>query len=100
MGRVPSSRFTPTIPRRPVTLWRACPKWKFFQVTVRQHNDDRAIFYGVYDTAFQNEWSLHGGKFVTGSEFIPEAIYEVARNLQFPLRLAEECIFDLPAEEI
>jgi hypothetical protein len=77
-----------------------CQAHRNWELTVRQHKDGRAIVYGVYDTVFQDEWNLRGGQIVNGIDFIVEAIYEVAQQLRFPRRLAEECISSLPAEDI
>ena len=84
--------------------------WKDF-IRVRQHEDGRAIVYGVsdYDTLFQGEkgYCYKAGKLLTPGEDIPSAIYTVANHLaelggpEIELnRIAEECIADLPAEEI
>ena len=88
--------------------------WK---LTVRQHSDGRAIVYGAYnyDSHFQSErgYEIRGGQLLNSGASIPEAARQVGEDLEsrmpdieygwstgyFP-RLIEECIADLPAEEI
>lgn len=80
-------------------------------IRVRQHSDGRAIVYGVsqHSTQFQNEngYQYKAGKLLAAEDDIPAAIHGVADQLtdlgapaDVMFRLAEECIADLPAEEI
>lgn len=85
--------------------------WRLF---VRQNEvDGRTLVYGVYSTQFPDEADRRGGELLTppasstidGEKFavwpeIPAAIYRVAEYLGFERRLADECIADLPAEEL
>ena len=99
--------------RNPVEC-QANRTWKT-DIRVRQHADGRAIVYGVwvYDSQFSNESNL-GGKagvlFNAGGDVIA-AIREVAATMeaqterdgadgQHVEQVADECIADLPAEEI
>ena len=84
--------------------FQANRRWK---LTVRQHEDGRAIVYGVYTTQYQNEDERRGGELLdtnrpgTGTEpDIPGAILRVAEYLNFDRRLADRCIADLPAVDI
>jgi ASC-1-like (ASCH) protein len=108
--------------RRPVTVdvdvWPVIAKAKdwdnqhesqanrTWMLTVRQcHTDggdagDRCIVYGVYDTAWQNESGKRGGEIVDTLDEVPAAVKRVAKYLGFEERLADECIADLPADEI
>lgn len=90
-------------------------KWS---IRVRQHEDGRAIVYAVYDysTNWQNErgYGHKHGLLLTAeqatTEGICEAIKTVARRMEAGehngddgerwARLADECIADLPAEDI
>jgi len=67
---------------------------------VRQHEDGRAIVYGVYRTKFENEHDRRGGHLLDVNENIAAHISDVAKELGFDDRMAQECIADLPAEEL
>lgn len=88
--------------------------WK---LTVRQHEDGRAIVYGVYSytSQYQNEHSreVRGGELLDKDADIPVAIARVAEEMESRLpevngvwsrgvfqRMAHECTADLPAVEI
>jgi hypothetical protein len=91
--------------------------WKAF-VHVRQHQDGRALVYGGYDydTAFQNEQDLayRAGELLTPdphagvtTQAIVAAIHRVAEDLgarsnqgEHFRDIADNCIADLPAEEL
>lgn len=86
-----------------------------YDLKVRQHKDGRTIIYGIYryDTQCQGESdaAIRGGEMVTKEETI-DAIKRVGKwmadNLpsghadeaEIFIRLINECIADLPAEEI
>jgi hypothetical protein len=72
-------------------------KWR---LVVRQHADGRAIVYGVHTSNYQNAKDARGGELLEPGDDIPVAVHRVAESLDFEARLAEECIADLPAEEI
>jgi hypothetical protein len=86
-----------------------------FKLTVRQHQDGRAIVYGVhsYNSQYQGEHGrdIRGGELLDKDADIPEAIHRVAAELESRMedgqwsqgywpRLAHECTADLPAVEI
>lgn len=71
--------------------------WKLI---VRQHGDGRSIVYGIYDTNWQGEHGRRGGVLVAAKEDIAAAIKTVGQSLDFEERLIQQCIADLPAEEI
>jgi hypothetical protein len=84
-----------------------CQANRTWKLTVRQHEDGRAIVYGVYRSQFQGEAVKRGGELLdtnrpgTGTEpDIPGAITRVAEYLGFDQGLADRCIADLPAVEI
>ena len=66
---------------------------------VRQHDDGRAIVYGLYDSQFQNERELRAGELVEADGDIAAAIHRVAKNCNCE-QIAQECIADLPAVEL
>ena len=80
-------------------------------IRVRRHADGRTLVYGIsdHDTKFQGErgYLYKAGRLLDPGADIPAAIYEVANHLvelgapELEMaRVAEECIADLPAEEI
>lgn len=83
--------------------------WKWF-LCVRQHADGRAIVYATYSysTAWQNESdqsAKHGELLLAGctTDDIVAAIHRVADRMPGDdrwSRLADDCIADLPAEEL
>lgn len=84
-----------------------------WQLRVRQNREDgRTIVYGTYSSQWQSERGLAAGELLdppTGSvidpehwivwDEIPAAIKRVAANCGCD-RIADECIADLPAQEI
>lgn len=77
-----------------------------YSLRVRQHADGRTLVYGILDAAIA-AWhapaggqSRRGGRLLRPGEDIAAAIGQVADTLRLPPALAEECIADLPAEEI
>lgn len=75
-------------------------------IKVREHDDGRRIVYGVYSTVWQNERGAAGGSIVPARDGRPDdeatikAIREVADEVIDDVQLGDECIADLPAEEI
>lgn len=72
-------------------------------LTVRQcqkDGDDRCVVYGAYDTNWQNESGRRGGEIVDSLDDVPAAVKRVAEYLGFEERLADECIADLPVDEL
>jgi hypothetical protein len=86
-----------------------------YDLRVRQHADGRTLVYGIYryGTQYQNEScaGIRGGEMVAADEVIP-AIQRVGKWMADNLpsnhadeaeifnRLVNECIADLPAEEL
>lgn len=80
--------------------FQANRKWS---LTVRQcqtDGDDRCIVYGIFTSYFQNESDRRGGVIVDSIDDVPAAVKQVAAYLDFDVRLADECIADLPAIEM
>lgn len=75
-------------------------RWDLFVRQCQTEDDDRCIVYGVYNTAYQGEPDRRGGEIVDSIEEVPAAVKRVAEYLGFEERLADECIADLPAEEL
>jgi hypothetical protein len=82
--------------------------WKWF-LRVRQHDDGRAVVYAGYDHSSNWQGSRdthcrHGQLLPAGSDMdaICRAIKAVAARMDGEHwdRIAEECIADLPAEEL
>lgn len=70
------------------------------RVTVRQHEDGRAIVYGVFDSNWQGENDVRRGELLGKDADIPAAIHRVTEAIGGDADLAEECIADLPAVEL
>ena len=101
--------------RRPVTIveadWPCVARTKWYEgehehqanrrghLTVRQHADGRAIVYGTYTSQFLQESDLSGGEIVASGDDLPEAINRVAASISLP-NIAQDCIADLPAEQL
>jgi hypothetical protein len=73
---------------------------RHWYLTVRQHEDGRTVVYGKYSTQFPNEHDRRAGELVEANGNIAAAILNVAETLEFENRLAQECIADLPAENL
>lgn len=80
--------------------FQANRKWNLFVRQCQTEGDDRCIVYGVYTTQFQSESDRRGGEIVDSVDEVPAAVKRVAEHLGFDERLADECIADLPAEEL
>jgi hypothetical protein len=70
------------------------------RVYVRQHEDGRAIVYGVFDSNWEGERDIRRGELLNKDADLPAAIHRVCEAIGGDERLAEECIADLPAVEI
>lgn len=80
-----------------------CQANRTWTLTVRQcqtDDDDRCVVYGVYSTCFQGESDRRGGEIVDSLDDVPAAVKRVGEYLGFGESLADECISDLPADEI
>ena len=68
------------------------------RLIVRQHNDGRAIVYGIYTTTLQGERNRRRGVLVfPGSELV-WPIYQVSAAMKFGSDFAEDCIANLPTQ--
>jgi len=72
----------------------------FQELIVREHEDGRAIVYGVFRSPLPGERDRRGGELVPPDGDIPEAIYRVAEHLGLFPWLPKQAIADLPAEEL
>ena len=79
---------------------QASRRWMLAVRQCQRDGDDRCLVYGKYDTQFQNESDLRGGEIVDSIDDAPEALRRVAEYLDFNHRLADDCIANLPADEI
>lgn len=77
-----------------------CQANRTWSVKVRQHDDGRAIVYGIYSSAYQNEAGLRRGKLLDAGDDIIRTIYSVAASIGRGCSLAEDVIADLPAETL
>lgn len=71
-------------------------------IKVRRHDDGRTIVYGLSDSNWAHERSVHAGYLVpadAGEEGDVAAIRRVADEIGHP-ELGLECIQDLPAEDL
>jgi len=75
-------------------------RWNLFVRQCQTEGDDRCVVYGTYSTQYQNESDRRGGEIVADLDEVPEAVKRVSEYLSFNERLADECIADLPADEI
>lgn len=80
---------------------------RHWRLTVRENEaEDRIIVYGSYDTAWRTEHGRRRGVMVDqdpqgeSREEAIEAIYLVAKQMEFDEAIAEECIADLAAVEV
>lgn len=75
-------------------------KWTLIVRQCQTDGDDRCVVYGVYTSQFQSESDRRGGEIVDSLDDVPAAVKRVAEYLGFEPRLADECIADLPADEL
>lgn len=77
-----------------------CQANRTYKLLVRQHQDGRALVYGIYDTDFTYENGRRGGEMVEADADIPAAIKRVGEYLEMSRDLIDECVADLPAEDL
>lgn len=77
-----------------------------YTLRVRQHEDGRAIVYGILDAAIA-AWNApaggetrRGGETLDAGADLAAAIRRVGESCELPDRIIRECIADLPAEEL
>lgn len=66
----------------------------------RQHADGRVLVYGVYSTLWKGEHDRRGGELISAGDDIAATIQRVGESVDLPEHLIEECIADLPPEEL
>lgn len=71
-----------------------------WDVRVRQHQDGRMVVYGTYATNWQGERDMRAGVLLDADADVVAAIREVVEQIGGSDGLAQDCIADLPAEEI
>lgn len=76
-----------------------CQANRTWQLYVRQHEDGRAIVYGVYSSQHEGARDLYAGQLVDAGGDIPATIRLVAQACDCE-GIAQECIADLPAEDL
>lgn len=74
--------------------------WKLKVRQCQRDDDDRCIVYGTYTTQWQGESDLRAGEIVEGISDVPASCHRVAERCRMDERIANECIADLPADEI
>src|SRR6266498_2539445 len=70
------------------------------RLVVRQHEDGRAIVYGITTSQWQGESGARGGELFEAGASISDALYRVAESVGIDQGLVERCIADLPAEDL
>lgn len=74
-------------------------------IRVREHADGRRIVYGFHTSQFQGERGAHGGFLIDAVDAKPDEM-ETVRSIRRVAgiidhaKLADECIADLPSEEL
>lgn len=73
-----------------------------WEIVVRKHEDGRHLVHGSYATRFMGEHNLSGGELVAAdADFdVPEAIRRVAISLGAPDRVYQQCLAEMPAQEL
>ena len=71
-----------------------------YYLTVRKHADGRALVYGTYSTSWQGEEGKRGGYQIDKEADVAATIAEVGELIGAPQSVIDECVADLPAEEL
>lgn len=74
-----------------------CATWA---MTVRQHEDGRAIVYVRATAGWRGSVAHDGGELLAPGADIAEAVERVGRACGVPEETVRECIANLPAEEL
>lgn len=77
--------------------YQANRTWKLL---VRQHADGRTLVYAIHTTQYQGESNYRGGKLIEPGVDVPATIRRVGERMGQCDRLIDECIADLPAEDL
>jgi len=76
---------------------------RHWKVSVRQcqrNGDDRCIVYGSYESGWAGEDYIRHGVIIDDIDDAPQAIKDIVTRITGADTLAQNCIADLPAEEI
>lgn len=76
-----------------------CQANRTWRLTVRQHEDGRAVVYGNMSSAWGGERDTYAGERVSAGQDIPTVIRRVAADCGCE-QIAHACIADLPAVEV
>lgn len=76
------------------------PERQVVELSVRQHDDGRAIVYGIREHGFDGQRGRKRGRLLASGSDLPPALKDVAFDLGFSDLLAEECMAELPAETL
>ena len=77
-----------------------------YTLKVRQHEDGRALVYGILNAAIAAWGAPAGGEYFSGGELLEQgadiavAIRRVGESCNLPDSVIRDCIADLPAEEL
>lgn len=71
-----------------------------YYLTVRQNADGRAIVYGIFSTSYQGEDDKRAGRVVSNGKNVAATIAEVGGLIGAPESVIDQCIADLPPEEL
>jgi len=78
-----------------------CQANRRWGITVRQHEDGRFIVYATYSSQYQGEHGYRGGELVAPpGDDLPAVIRRVGERGEFSAHIIDECIADLPAEQL
>lgn len=80
-----------------------CQANRTWKVSVRQcqrNGDDRCIVYGSFYSGWSGEDTISAGVIIDNINNAPEAIKDIVEKINGTDSLAQNCIADLPAEEI
>lgn len=71
-----------------------------YYLTVRQNADGRAIVYGIFSTSHQGEDDKRAGRVLSNGQNVAATIAEVGGLIGAPESVIDQCIADLPPEEL
>lgn len=70
-----------------------------WSLRVRQHEDGRTLVYAAYDSQYRGEHGKRAGELLDAGADLPASIRRVGENARCE-ECIDDCIADLPAEEI
>lgn len=71
-----------------------------YYLTVRKHADGRTIVYGSYTSQFAHEPDLSAGELLDEGADVARAIRRVGERVTCASAMIDDCIADLPAEDL